>query len=364
MANGTITLTATDSRLAGKIEWRSSSNGSIANTSNVTATLYIKRTDTYTTTGTWSGQMEIAGDVQSFNLHTDVSSSWVKMISFSKTVTHNNDGSGSCWISGYCDGPTGTTMAGEGVTGNKTVTLDKIPRYLTITDFKVQTKQINKVVIKWAVSDPRSDTYYSLNGGNWIGSATHGENVSSDNKSGTFNISELAPNTTYKLKLRCKRADSGLTTESNEISFTTYDYAKITTVSNFNFGDKIVFKKANPSSASNSIKIVINNTTITTRTLSTDNVEITLSQAELDNLYKKLIDNKNATLNLNLITTQNSKTYTHIKGITCTMKGNQATAHIRVNSSWKRGKVWIRVNSSWKRGLIWVKVNNSWRRCI
>ena len=43
MANGTISLPSTDSRLEGRIIWESSNNGPVANSSTVVATMQILR---------------------------------------------------------------------------------------------------------------------------------------------------------------------------------------------------------------------------------------------------------------------------------------------------------------------------------
>lgn len=183
MASGTINLGSNRSNLEGRINWSSSSNGSNANTSNVWAEIQVRRNDGYTTTGTWNGALNIGGEEQRFSVHTSMNTSWITMKSFTKyNVPHSDNGSGSCYISGYCNGPSGTSMAGATVSGSQTVTLDKIARYLSITGFSIQTRQINKVVVKWSVSNPRDTTQYSLNGGAWTGSATYGESVASDQK--------------------------------------------------------------------------------------------------------------------------------------------------------------------------------------
>lgn len=129
MASGTINLSTNNSKLAGKIQWWSSSNGSVSNSSNIDATLYVRRTDGYTTTGTFAGKINIAGQEQTANVHTSVGSDWVGIVSiFGKKIQHNNDGTGSCNISGSCNGPSGTSLAGAVVSGSGTAVLDTIPR--------------------------------------------------------------------------------------------------------------------------------------------------------------------------------------------------------------------------------------------
>lgn len=309
MASGTIKLGSNKANLEGRINWSSSSNGSNANTSNVWAEIQIRRNDGYTTTGIWNGSLNIGGQKQSFSVHTSVSSSWITMKSFTKyNVPHNDDGSGSCGISGYCNGPSGTSMAGATVNGSQTVTLDKIARYLSITGFSIQTKQVNKVIVKWSVSHARYETQYSLNGGSWIGSATYGESVASDNKSGTFNIINLEPNTKYTLKIRCQRKDSGLYTESNQISFTTFDIARFISVPNVNIGSSQTLKWNNPSGAQLKLRLrETSGVTITDYGVVTGTSKTITPDS--NSLYKLIPNSNSGTASYSLITIQNNKEY-------------------------------------------------------
>lgn len=324
MASGTINFSSNNSNLAGKIEWSSSSNGTNANSSNVTATLYVRRTNNYNTTGTWTGTLNIGGEERSFSVHTSVSSSWVRMQSFTKTISHNNDGSGSCWISGYCNGPSGTSMSGTTVTGSQTVTLDKIARYLSITGFSIQTKQINRVVVKWSVSDKRDTTQYSLNGGAFVGSGTYGETVASDQKSGTFEIKNLNPNTTYSLKISCRRTDSQLWTESNTITFTTYDYAKLTSVPNINIGSSQIIKWTNPNNASISLKLCKTNNSQIINYGSVTGTSKTVTPTA-STIYALTPNSNTYKARYIITTTQNNKTYTNSKDFTFTVTNSNPT---------------------------------------
>lgn len=325
MASGTIYLGSNNSKLEGRINWSSSSNGPNANTSNVWAELQVRRNDGYTTWGDWTGALNIGGEEQGFTIHESVNTGWVTMKSFTKyNVPHNDDGSGNCWISGYCNGPKGTSLASATTSGNQTVVLDKIPRYLTITGFSIETRQINRVIVKWSVSNPRDTTEFKLNNGAWTGSATYGESLASDQKSGTFNIINLNPNTTYRLKIRCKRTDSGLYTESNEISFTTYDYAKLASVPNINIGASHTITWTNPNNAATTLKLC-----------KTDNTQI-ISYGTVTGTSKSITPTANTiyplTPNSNtykaryiITTTQNGKTYTHSKDFTFTVTNSNPT---------------------------------------
>ena len=132
MASGTISL-GSSGYLTGQIVWSSSSNGSSKNTSTVTASLQVKRTNSYTTTGTWTGSLNIGGTVEEFSIHKSVTNNWITLKSFNITKAHSADGSGTCYIYGKASAPTGTSLGGNSVSGSKTVTLDTIPRAATIT---------------------------------------------------------------------------------------------------------------------------------------------------------------------------------------------------------------------------------------
>ena len=135
MANGTISL-GTSGAIIGQIVWSSSSNGTSANSSQVTASIQVKKTSntTASTTGTWTGNLNINNDNRTFSIRKEVSkNSWVTLSSFTITKSHNSDGTGSCYIQGQIKGPSGTSQSSSVVSGSQTVTLDTIPRQATIT---------------------------------------------------------------------------------------------------------------------------------------------------------------------------------------------------------------------------------------
>lgn len=120
--------------LQGRIIWSSTSNGSVANSSNVSATLQIHRTNSATTTGTFSGALNINGDNRGWSWYGSISNGWVSVTSFTVTVGHEADGSRTCYIGGSVNGPSGTSLSGNTSSGSQTVTLDKINRYAIITN--------------------------------------------------------------------------------------------------------------------------------------------------------------------------------------------------------------------------------------
>ena len=255
MASGTIDL-GTSGYLTGRITWSSVSNGSTANTSTVTATIQAKRTNEYTTTGTWTGNLKIGSTTKTYSVYKAITNSWVTLLSFSVTINHNDNGTGSCLISGVINAPSGTSMAGITLSKSATVTLDTIPRYAT-AEQSLQSKTETTAVMKWTSDSVVDYIWYSIdNGSTWSGI-----NVA-DGKSGTYTISGLSANTNYKIKTKVRRKDSQLTTISSALSVTTYNYPYATKMPNFTIGEKFTMEFYNPLSRTISINIIANGTQI------------------------------------------------------------------------------------------------------
>ena len=186
--------------------------------------------------------------------------STVTLKSGSLTVGHNTDGSKSISYSFSVSDTSGQSYTCGNASASGSMALTTIPRYLSITSLNIASITETSAVVSWSVSAPRDSTYYSLdNGATWIGSSTDGETLSSDLKSGTFNILKLTANKTYNIKVKIKRTDSQLWTESEAKSFTTYDYPKPISVNNFTIGDGASVQIYNPLGRTYTLDIISNN---------------------------------------------------------------------------------------------------------
>ena len=162
-------------------------------------------------------------------------------------VKHNTDGNKTISFSFSVTDTSGQSYTCGNASASGSMALATIPRYLSITSLYVSSKTETSAVVSWMTSDPRDSTYYSFdNGATWIGSATDGESLASDLKSGTFNIANLIENTTYNIKVKIKRADSQLWTESNTITFATYNYPHCEYSPDFTIGDNLTLSIYNP----------------------------------------------------------------------------------------------------------------------
>ena len=162
-------------------------------------------------------------------------------------VKHNDDGNKTISYSFSVTDTSGVSYTCGNASASGTFALATIPRYLSITSLYVSSRTETSAVVSWSVDNARDSTYYSFdNGSTWIGSATDGESLASDLKSGTFNIANLTANTTYNIKVKIKRTDSQLWTVSDAVTFTTYQYPHCTDSPNFTIGDNLTLTFYNP----------------------------------------------------------------------------------------------------------------------
>lgn len=129
-------------------------------------------------------------------------------------ITHNNNGTKSFSISIEA----GIYTYAVNCTGSGSFTLDTIPRNLDSINLSEKSHGYNYIQVGWTCSPARDWTQYSLNGGPWTDA---GDSVASDGKSGLFNVMGLSENTRYTIKVRLRRSDSGLWSESNTLTITT-----------------------------------------------------------------------------------------------------------------------------------------------
>lgn len=126
-AGSVIALSSPTSNAEAKIEWSSTSNGSTANSSEVTASVYLRRTKTGNTSGTFSGTLSVGGNYHSISQYrTNWNVSWQLVGTYNCTIPHNNDGTKQIWI-GATFSNSGTSLAGT-YDGGQTVALDSIQR--------------------------------------------------------------------------------------------------------------------------------------------------------------------------------------------------------------------------------------------
>lgn len=102
--------------------------------------------------------------------------------------------------------------------------LDRIPRYTSFTEHKISSTTMNTISIDWTAADVCSASYYSLNGGSWqlLGSG--------DQQTAAYTVGPVAANTSFNIRTKIIRKDSGLETVSGYLYPTTKAPAETTSV--------------------------------------------------------------------------------------------------------------------------------------
>ncbi len=304
------------------IDWNES-NVSIANNSSiVSATVYVKCNSHTSYENNKTSTLSINGQTFSNTLNINLApGTTVALVSGSTTVTHNNNGSKTINISSSSALPNGSGWGPKSGSASANVSLTTIQRYLSINNFSLKSKTVNSLTFSWSSSHPRDFTAYSLNGGNWTPA---GDTVASDNKSGNFTIYNLSPNTTYSIKIRLKRTDNQLWTETNAISITTYDIARLISTPNIDIGNNHTINWNNPSGSTTSLKLC---KTDGTQVINYGNVTGTSKSITptASAIYALVPDSKNITLRYIITTTANNISYTNYKDCVFTVINSDPT---------------------------------------
>lgn len=216
-------------------------------------------------------------------------------------ISHDAYGVGSFTWQGY-----GSLDGRSRATSSSTYSLPNIPRYATINSFTFAKASggagLSTLTCNWSVSNTCDAVEYSLGGGGWTSSGTSGT-------SGSFNVGGLTPNVQYSLKIRVKRTDSQLWTESGTLYATTYDYGKVTGADNINDTGTPYMTFTNPSGAVIDAYIeygFVNGSA--TASLQRANISntgaylFTLTQGELDAIYAKMPNTSSQTIRYLIVT--------------------------------------------------------------
>ena len=281
---------------------------------------------------------------------------WVDLGTWTGDVGHNSDGSLyiTVGISFSINGV--SSLSGGSVSTGWS--LPQIPRYANITSHYVESTGLNSITIRWSTDVARDWTQYSLNGGAWTDAW---DSVASDNRSGSYTIGGLNPNTSYNIRTRVRRTDSQLWTESGTALGVTKDISRISSISPMIFGSTVNIVSTNPSNSRTDLIIKKGDLAVITRENITTEYVLELNQTELDSLYRKLANNESANLNFVLQTNGSNNTkWTNEQTVLCQFTGNQKTIYSRK----KRAKAFVNVEENWKRAVVWIKVDNEWKRCV
>lgn len=158
--------------------------------------------------------------------------------------SHNSDGTSgnvSVNVSSYITSSTKPSAS-------TSVGMSTIPRYANITSFAVYQRDETSVQFSWTADAYCDYGWYSAdNGGSWHDLPTN--NI----------IGGLSPGTGYNFKLRLRRQDSQLTTDSGTVWQQTYSYPYPSSINNFTIGEGATVTLYNPLGRDCLLQLISNN---------------------------------------------------------------------------------------------------------
>ena len=207
---------------------------------------------------------------------------------------------------------------------SSTYYLTVAPAYTSINSFTVSKKSgfngLTQVSVSWSAAHTCSQIQYSTNNGSsW---ATANSDVNSS--SGSFTISGLSPGTGYNFKLRVKRRDSGLTTDSSAYYQTTHQINQITSSTpNVSNGSSLSVTANNPSGAKCRIRIECGGVS----RYSKEGTSATFSVSEITSLMQYFTSSQSFTIRVVACTLNDSgeEKYWNSKDGTYTIKNSAPT---------------------------------------
>lgn len=197
-----------------RLAWQSYPN-TAGNYSDVHVQLYLELRGGTQIIATESGDINIDGQQFTYSRGTQNRgpNGTHHVHSASRRIYHNSNGTKQIQLGGFFK--SGWTTFGTINVGMSTVTLDHIPRYTSITSWSLNTVTEKSIRVSVSTANTANAVQYSLNGAGWV-TGYSGNFTSRD-----FTIGGLNPATNYSVKIRVRRADSGLWTESGLKSATT-----------------------------------------------------------------------------------------------------------------------------------------------
>ena len=158
---------------------------------------------------------------------------WLHQVvaSGTKRISHKDDGTKT--FQAYVSAS--IYYSGDISTGVKNWELPSYVRYAKITSFSVIPRDETSVTYNFSYDSPCDYAWYSIDdGASWYALPT--SNI----------VSGLSANTTYKFKLRLRKKDTQLTSDSSTYQQTTYNYPHCTNSPDFTIGDPLTLELYNP----------------------------------------------------------------------------------------------------------------------
>lgn len=319
----TINGSTNNSNWSFKLEAYETSYSIVNNTSNVRVTAYLGRPYSQSYAGgifdismTVNGSTQSASGTVPYPTYIN-QGEWYSLYTFDfNGIPHNTDGSKtvsvSCSFSTSEFNPSSCSASGS-------LALTNIPRYTSITGFSVSKVSgyngLSSLKFNWSTSDTIDYLWYSTDNGNsWTGYDC------TDGTSGNFTKTGLSPNTSYNCKIRVRRRDSQLTTDSSVVNQSTYDINRVSSPANnftFNNGNTLTISGSSPSGSGIKcfLETIINGTV--TRRYTVAGSSVTLTASQMNSLMQYMTTSNSSGLRVGVITmdaNSNEKYYSYVEG--------------------------------------------------
>lgn len=241
MASGSFSLTNTGNTsryVRIDVNWSSRWSNLSENTSYIDVIVNVVKLPGSTAATSGKYNMTITADNQTITIpNTSFSVSpnkTLEIANVSLPVQHNADGTKSCTLSVNVGG---NVMWAN---GSQYITLDTIPRYATITHSS-GAKTETSITMNWNTDASINKLWYSTDNG-----STYTEVSNVSGTSGNYTITGLTANTSYNIKTKVRRADSGLESASSTLAVSTYNYPYASQSTSFIIGGSTTIDFYNP----------------------------------------------------------------------------------------------------------------------
>ena len=222
------------------------------------------------------------------------------------TIAHNNDGTKTFSASAEA----GIYTVAVNCRGNGSWALTPIPRYPSVTQ-TLGSMTETTITVKWSSDSVIDYMWYSINdGATWTGIDN------ADGKSGSYTITGLSANTTYKIKTSLRRKDSQLWANSTTMNIKTYAYPYAVSMPNFTIGNKLTIGLFNPLGRTVTVNIIgADNSQISNDTTSGTTITGYAGDVVVSRLYASIPNSMSGTYKVKVtygsqVTTKTGGTYT------------------------------------------------------
>ncbi len=228
---------------------------------------------------------------------------------------------------------------------------------------KVKQRNLEGFIVNWASDINLKQIWYKIDSGNW-----QVKNV--DSNYGDFEITNLNPNTSYKLSIQGISDDTHDAIDSNVVvtNSTTLDIGRITSIGNMIFSNDFTINITSESSNALVLRIWSsygNHSFSTSINVGKGANTINFSQNDLDKIYKTYPNSNNNPLHFQLTTKGRTDYLDNEKQKDLILTGIAKTAHTGISNKPRRVQVWIGDQSQRaRRAVTWVRPSDTIRRTI